>query len=665
MANPRKVWDAFDAGLPSTRDMQEHTLDIESIVAQRHWLRNLARQIARTEADADDLEQGVITVALSYRLDSVRTPRAWLSRVARNLATRTGRSDRARSAREEAIRHVGAAQATDQAVANTEVFALLSRLVLALDEPYRSTLILRFYQDLTPAQIAREMNVPASTVRTRLARSLALLRAKLDERDPGARWMGALAPVALAADGSRRAAFAGGILALCGITAYSVMELSGGGLGGAPPIAPVTDFAPVEDDVEDASVDGETLALGPAPRREVHVVAPDAETTIKPATAIPKDADPPPEIAAPPEGTLVILVTVDGVPHSEGVVILDLAVRNSASGWPDPELRVGGGTPARTHSLDQHGRVQFDGLGEGAWRIATCIADGHSSQRTCELDSGEGKIVQVALTSGTVIGHAYDVAGRPVVDAFVSLSPPIGSSDGQLTKTDAEGAYRIDLAAAGMRYISLHPGATYPNHTNSVGATESIIIPKAGDVVHDFGTRKGLAVVRIKLLTRGGEVPVLKRGLRLHVDGVDSNRYHGDYFSTKNGCEVALPLGEGTWKVQTEHKVDSFRHRLLLKQIDVEFADMTVDAVLPGTRIVVDIGGALDPKTTYVGVSQPGAGPGWVGAHVEGDRWVVDGVGAGEWLLTASAQDGAKAEPVRLTVLESDIELRETLVLPR
>src|SRR6185436_439694 len=56
--------------------------------------------------------------------------------------------------------------------------------VHALEEPYRSAILLRFLRGQSPAEIARELAVPVKTVRTRIERGLAKLRERLD-RDHG------------------------------------------------------------------------------------------------------------------------------------------------------------------------------------------------------------------------------------------------------------------------------------------------------------------------------------------------------------------------------------------------------------------------------------------------------------------------------------------------
>jgi RNA polymerase sigma factor (sigma-70 family) len=61
----------------------------------------------------------------------------------------------------------------------------LRAAVARLDEPYRETVMLRFYGELSLAEIAAETQRPLGTVKTHLFRGLLRLRAALD--DPGTR----------------------------------------------------------------------------------------------------------------------------------------------------------------------------------------------------------------------------------------------------------------------------------------------------------------------------------------------------------------------------------------------------------------------------------------------------------------------------------------------
>ena len=55
----------------------------------------------------------------------------------------------------------------DLAVARTELAERLGRMGLALPEPYRSTIVLRFFKALPPRRVAERQGVPVETVRTR------------------------------------------------------------------------------------------------------------------------------------------------------------------------------------------------------------------------------------------------------------------------------------------------------------------------------------------------------------------------------------------------------------------------------------------------------------------------------------------------------------------
>ncbi len=73
----------------------------------------------------------------------------------------------------------------------------LVEAIAALDEVYRETIIMRFVDGFTAAEIARRSNVPAATVRSRTKRGLEMLRVDLDGRSDGDRstWRAAMLPL--------------------------------------------------------------------------------------------------------------------------------------------------------------------------------------------------------------------------------------------------------------------------------------------------------------------------------------------------------------------------------------------------------------------------------------------------------------------------------------
>ena len=75
--------------------------------------------------------------------------------------------------------------------------AVVSEVVL-LEEPFGTVVMMRFYDELSPKEIAKRLGLPEGTVRSRLSRGLAMLRERLDSRvGPRGHWATVLAPAAI------------------------------------------------------------------------------------------------------------------------------------------------------------------------------------------------------------------------------------------------------------------------------------------------------------------------------------------------------------------------------------------------------------------------------------------------------------------------------------
>ena len=72
-------------------------------------------------------------------------------------------------------------------VADPLLATVLQRLVATLPERSRMIVILRFQEDLEPAEIAEMLDIPLGTVKSNLHRSLALLRGKIERERKGLR----------------------------------------------------------------------------------------------------------------------------------------------------------------------------------------------------------------------------------------------------------------------------------------------------------------------------------------------------------------------------------------------------------------------------------------------------------------------------------------------
>jgi len=110
-------------------------------------------------------------------------------------ARRTGAS---RAAREEFAREERASPPPEEILQEAEAQRLLAESVTKLPEPLRVVIVLHHFRGLDSNSIARELGLSASTVRTRLQKALAELRAELDRRVEGGRraWSLALGAIA-------------------------------------------------------------------------------------------------------------------------------------------------------------------------------------------------------------------------------------------------------------------------------------------------------------------------------------------------------------------------------------------------------------------------------------------------------------------------------------
>ncbi len=156
-------------------------VDPEVLLAHAEGLRALARSMLRDEHLAEDVVQDTMAAALHRRPSASRPLGAWLATVARNFARKRLRSEGRRRRREQIVARSDATDDTQVVVARFEEQRRVARAVAELDEPYRATVLLRYFEGLTAKEIAVRGGEPAATVRSRLKRARTMLRARLDE----------------------------------------------------------------------------------------------------------------------------------------------------------------------------------------------------------------------------------------------------------------------------------------------------------------------------------------------------------------------------------------------------------------------------------------------------------------------------------------------------
>lgn len=171
----------------------------EDLLEHTAWMTTLARSLVVDEGEAEDIVQQTVVEVVERRQEMPRSLAAWLRGVVRNRVRKEHRSKLRRRRRELAVARPERLTSTPaDLVERAEMHRLVVDRVLALPEPYREAVLLRYFENLGADEVARRQDVPLATARTRLQRGLDRLRRDLDRYHGGDRgqWLTALLPLA-------------------------------------------------------------------------------------------------------------------------------------------------------------------------------------------------------------------------------------------------------------------------------------------------------------------------------------------------------------------------------------------------------------------------------------------------------------------------------------
>lgn len=455
-----------------------HDPNLDDLLVHASWARALAQELVADSSAADDLLQDAWVAALERPPRHAENLRGWLTAVIRNLARSRGRSRSRREAREAriALKLSQEAPSSLDLASKVETQRRLASAVLSLDEPYRSTVILRFYEELNASQIAARLGIAPSTARWRIKVGLDDLRRRFDRDFGGDRgaWIALLTPIAgpgldphsetiatattllsMNATTKTVALTAAALLGAAGLFLIAP-PLSGIGSRAANP-APVT-FSPLEDRSEPAA----NQAPVGSPRRFVAAAGADALTVAESSTEtrstlasmrlVDREGRPVPgaTVTAPTLASAVAGV-VSGPNGEVALALPDLEERARVLIHIDHPRFV----QLSTHNVIEPGRrTEFGEIileNAGAVTGRVLCADGRPAQ---------GAWVKLAESA---INHESD-------PGMLEMARRMRSEGSSWSNVDESGEFRIDRVPAGI----IHLWAGHNEHLASLSAPVEI-----------------------------------------------------------------------------------------------------------------------------------------------------------------------------------------------
>ncbi|MFN0059026.1 MAG: sigma-70 family RNA polymerase sigma factor [Planctomycetota bacterium] len=444
----------------------------EELLNQVGWVHDLARSVVLDSQSAADAAQDALVAALESppraQPDEPAGLRAWLASVLRNIARTHYRTDTRRRRRELRVAR-GAqgehAPSMNEMLERAELHRALVSAVLALREPYRAVVLLRFFEGFTPAEIGAQRGVSAATARSQLKRALEILRERFDEEfGERSAWLsplaalGALAPplvpnaaaAAISATSTSttiiaaKGLFVGGVL-------MSVKTVVTALIAGTVLTAGAIYYLPHSAEPDAAPrVASREIASAPAAPQVVNTpvepmkVAPVAST----ATDDAQLASNPPALVETATGSIEGVVTDKNGNALPGIVLHALTSNTppltKLGEFAFDEIALGSqlptlDNPTRRAESDSRGYYRVNGLVPGGYQL---IARGSNYQprttRGLELRPNAKLTVDVKMEEGAFVeGIVLDPDGHPVAGAAVAT---LGSS-----LSFSEGSARISI----------------------------------------------------------------------------------------------------------------------------------------------------------------------------------------------------------------------------
>ncbi|MDB4959124.1 MAG: hypothetical protein JWO36_6693 [Myxococcales bacterium] len=579
----------------------------EQLMAEMGWVRRLARALVKDDAIADDVAQDTWLVATEQRPDVDRPLRPWLARVVSNLVRTRRRGDTRREDRHAAVVDDRAVPTPAELVERVELQRAVAEELLALAEPYRSTVLLHFIEGDSSADIARRLGIPDGTVRRRLKVGLDHLRDGLRKRtdQPKRGWLAGLVPLARL-PGPTPASTTMGVLAMkkvIGIVAVLLFLLVIGGLVWHER-GKSHDVATTSSTNAGTTSSGKGATVGAASQRIDDVPAWLAQFGVKPRKIAGKVvfAD------KPVEGAIVRLALDANV----GVLQQLAEAKTGADGTFDFGPR-----PASRFN------VSAEATGRNAAQLTVTSADPKSKPDQLVLELGE--------CSARLYGAILDASGGTIAKAKLRVAGLAGA------QSDDKGQYTVCIqSSSGPR------GSSVRVEADGYGTIE-VVVNLSGELRYDFvlvpeavlvgqvitEDNKPVAGARVIALPDPGEEPhhiasgwaLSEDDGRFRIPGLSPGHYRliaaAEGLATKAPVDAIVQAGTAT-KDTILVVTATARVRGVVMMADKPIAGATVMAM----------GGTRGPR-------DPGQGPSTAALSQDDGTFTLQGVPMGTIVLQA------------------------------
>lgn len=513
----------------------EDTIDIEQLLRHDAWLRGLVRELIGGDR-ADDVVQDTWVAVLRNPPRAEGAVRAWLAQVARNFARKHLRSQ-ARRGHHETL----AAPREDEAdcgevLERFEAGRSVSEAVAGLAEPYRSAVLLRYFEGRSVREVAQRTGTTEANVRQRVKRGLATVRHRLEQRR-GRGWRHSPALVALAWPHGKTASVGARLLTI-GTLALPIAMLV---LAAMLAVHLLPSASPPNPDAtaSTASQDGATPAAQAAPANERELLSG------APAPSVPRND----ERWLRRTGRVV---DVEGFPVA-GVEVQPVYDRTRTR-WRTLGAELPpGATKAVTDSLGTFAidvEARDGGLVVAAPWIALRVTP-------IGMDTADELLVVVArrtAISGRVVDEdANPVAGatvRGTLDPLLDYPAPLDATERIVLpplQTDADGRFTWPAAAAGgwTFYVTSDGYAPASGHARTLPGEEMAIVMEPSQPTSPVPAQPSGASISGQIVTAAGQpmrgaqvIASDENGMRLCLVSADDR-----------GCFVVAGLRAGRYRL--------------------------------------------------------------------------------------------------------------------